>query len=143
VPALTRHVCSKWRRSGDEVNALVGVWKYKQFTDLSGHLAQRPDVSKFGSVFRLGLEVELDEAFEGATLLGVGELPRPLPEILPRGAGGNKSVYAVHDPSLKQTCGLPQAPTLEALPRGIVASMWYPHQATCCSGGEWCPAAPV
>jgi hypothetical protein len=30
-------------------------------------LAQRPDVSKFCSVFRLGLEVELDEPLERAT----------------------------------------------------------------------------
>ena len=107
----------------------------------AGTSRNSPDVSKDGSVFRLGLEVELNEPLERATHLGFGELPRPLPEILPGGAGGDKAVHAVHDPSLKQTCVLPQAPTLEALPRGIVASMWCPHQATCCSGGECCPAA--
>jgi hypothetical protein len=84
-------------RTGYQVNAFVGMRKCKPFTDRGGHVAQRPDVPKDGSVFRLGLEVELNEPFERATHLGLGELPRPLPEIVPRGAGGNKAVHAVHD----------------------------------------------
>jgi hypothetical protein len=38
------------------------------------HLAQRPDMSKNGSVFGLGLEVKLNEPLERATHLGFGEL---------------------------------------------------------------------
>jgi hypothetical protein len=67
------------------------------FTDLGGHVAQQPDVSQDGSVFWRGLEVELNKPLKRATHLGFGELPRPLPEILPRGAGGNKSVLAPCD----------------------------------------------
>ena len=44
-----------------------GVWKFKPFTNLRGHLAQRPDVSEDVSVFRLRLEVELNESLERAT----------------------------------------------------------------------------
>ena len=79
-----------------QVNAFVGVWKFKPFSDLSGHLTQRPDVSEDGSVFRLGLEIELNEPLERPTHLGFGEPPRPLPKILPGRAGGNKAVYAIH-----------------------------------------------
>jgi hypothetical protein len=75
------------------------MWKFKAFTNLGGYLAQHPDASKDGSVFRLGLEVELDESLERTTLLGVRELSRPLPKILPGRAGGNKAVHAVHDMS--------------------------------------------
>jgi hypothetical protein len=81
---------------GYQVNAFVGVWKFKPFSDLSGYLAQCPDMSKEGSVFRLGLEIELNESLERATHIGFGELPRPLPKILPGRAGGNKAVYAIH-----------------------------------------------
>ena len=52
---------------GYQVNAFVGVWKFKPFSDLSGYLAQCPDMSKEGSVFRLGLEIELNESLERAT----------------------------------------------------------------------------
>ena len=48
-----------------------GVWKFKPFTNLRGHLAQRPDVSEDVSVFRLRLEVELNEPL---AILGFGEL---------------------------------------------------------------------
>ena len=70
---------------------------------------------KDGSVFRLGLEVELDEPLERATHLALGELPRPLPEILPRGAGGNKSVHAVHEVARGQqrTPSIPLNPSNE------------------------------
>jgi hypothetical protein len=79
-----------------QVNAFVGMWKFKQFTVPSGHLAQRPDVSEDGSVFRLGLEIELNETLERPTYLGFGDPSRPLPEILPGRTGGNKAVYAIH-----------------------------------------------
>ena len=58
-----------------QVNALVGVWKFKQLTGLCGHLAQGPNVPKFGSEFRLGLEVELDEPLERAIHLALGRPP--------------------------------------------------------------------
>ena len=89
--------------TGYEVNAFVAGWKVQTFANIRGHLAQQPDLSQDGSVFWLGLEVELDEALEGATLLGVGELPRPLPEILPRGAGSDNSVHAVHEVARRST----------------------------------------
>ena len=84
-----------------EVNAFVAGWKVQTFANIRGHLAQGPDVPKFGSVFRRGLEVELNEPLERATHLALGKLPCPLPEILPRGAGRNKSVYAVHEVARK------------------------------------------
>ena len=87
--------------TGYEVNAFVAGWKVQTFANIRRHLAQQPDLSQDGSVFWLGLEVELDEPLERATLLGVGELPRPLPEILPRRAGGNESVHAVHEVARK------------------------------------------
>jgi hypothetical protein len=79
-----------------QVNALVGVWKFEQSTNSGGDIAQRPDVPEDGSVFRLGLEVELDEPLERATHLGFGESPRSLPKSLPGGARGDKTVHAVH-----------------------------------------------
>jgi hypothetical protein len=69
----------------------------KRLQTSGGTSRSSQDLSQDGSVFWLGLEVELDEPLERATLLGVGELPRPLPEMLPRGAERNKSVHAVHE----------------------------------------------
>jgi hypothetical protein len=85
---------------GYQVNALVWVWKFEQFTNVGGHLTQRPDVSEDGSVFRLGLEVELNKPLKRPTHLGFGEPPRPLPKVLPGRAGGNKAVHRVHGVSI-------------------------------------------
>ena len=97
--------------TGYEVNAFVAGWKVQTFANIRGHLAQQPDLSQDGSVFRLGLEVELDEPLERATLLGVGELPRLLPEILPRGQEAiNRSTRFMTRASNKLVCCLKPRP---------------------------------
>ena len=71
-------------RSGYQVDALVGGGRSRCLRTSGGHVAQQPDVSKYGSIFRRGLEIELRQALKHSALFAIcwklfGALPKSYP----------------------------------------------------------------
>jgi hypothetical protein len=58
------------------------------------NFAYQPDVLKLGAIFRPSLKIELNQSLECGAFFGVARKPfRSLPKIIPRIAGGDKSIW--------------------------------------------------